>query len=58
MKFTSSSGIDNFWIVYPLSWITLDVDSIIFVTQYWTIVMYVERTYDFTSEMMILHLTY
>ena len=57
-KVMSPSGTNFFGVIHPLSRITLDVDYIIFVTQYLTLVLYVHRTYEFTSGMMILHLTY
>ena len=35
-----------------------DVDYVIFVSYYWNIVLSVDRTYNFTSGMIILNLTY
>ena len=52
------SGMCIFWIVYPLSRINLDVDSIIFVNQYWIFYLYVERIRELTSGITILFLTY
>ena len=47
---------NTFIIFYHLSCITLDVDCIIYVTQYWTIELYVESTYEFTIVITILYL--
>ena len=57
-KVTSIFRYSYFWIVYNLSHITLDVDSIIFLTQYWALVLYVDCAYEFTSGMMIPYLTH
>ena len=43
---------------YPLIHINLDVDYITCVSQYWTIVLSVDHTYEFTSGTMIPHITY
>ena len=57
-KVMSPSGTNFFGVIHPLSRITLDVDYIIFVTQYLTLILSVHLTYEFTSGMMIPHLTY
>ena len=47
-----------YWIVYHLNYITLDVDLTIFLSQYWTLVLFVDHTYYFTSGMMIPYLAH
>ena len=57
-KVTSISRYSYFWIVYPLSRITLDVNSTIFVSQNLTLALYVDCDYEFTSGRMIPYLTH
>ena len=57
-KFTSFSGIDILWIVYPLSRITLDVYLIIYFSQYRTLVLFLVVKSEFISGMMIPYLMY
>ena len=47
-----------FLIVYPLSYITIYVDSIIYFIQYLTVYPYMDFTYEFTIDTNILYLTY
>ena len=48
----------RYCIVYPLSCITIDAESIISVSRYLTLVLFFGITYYFTGVMMILHLMY
>ena len=47
-----------FRIFYPLSLIIIDVESIIFVSQYLNIYLYMDRAYEFTSTMKISYFMY
>ena len=57
-KVTLFFGYVYFWNFYPLSHITLDVEYIIFGSQYWTLALSLDHKCEFTSGIKINYLAY